>query len=104
MNAALAKALCLDWIQIKRKEGCAIEPIEKNNDEDALKQGLQAASWPGRCQVLTSLAYKNVTWYLDGAHTRESLEVVFLHDSSTNRIRLVHCGFHLLLDLMHPKH
>lgn len=33
-------------------------------------EGLESASWPGRCQVLKT---EHNTWYIDGAHTHESL-------------------------------
>ncbi|ODV61546.1 tetrahydrofolate synthase [Ascoidea rubescens DSM 1968] len=38
------------------------------------KIGLEKTQWLGRCQTLFDLAYKNLTWYLDGAHTKESIE------------------------------
>jgi folylpolyglutamate synthase len=37
-------------------------------------EGLKAAKWPGRCQTVSDPAYGNLTWFLDGAHTVESLE------------------------------
>ncbi|KAJ3573349.1 hypothetical protein NP233_g2487 [Leucocoprinus birnbaumii] len=46
-------------------------------DESELPQsfvaGLEAARWPGRCQTVVDPVHKNLTWYLDGAHTLESL-------------------------------
>ncbi|EIN10312.1 FolC bifunctional protein [Punctularia strigosozonata HHB-11173 SS5] len=38
--------------------------------------GLQNARWPGRCQTVPDPdpANAKTTWYLDGAHTKESLE------------------------------
>jgi len=35
---------------------------------------LKETKWPGRCQTVIDPKRKNVTWYLDGAHTVESLE------------------------------
>ena len=35
--------------------------------------GLKAARWPGRCQTVADPVHGNLTWYLDGAHTAESL-------------------------------
>jgi len=35
--------------------------------------GLKAARWPGRCQTVVDPIHGNLTWYLDGAHTAESL-------------------------------
>ena len=34
--------------------------------------GLKDCRWPGRCQTFTE---REVTWYMDGAHTPESLDV-----------------------------
>ncbi|KAF8663430.1 hypothetical protein AX16_001000 [Volvariella volvacea WC 439] len=36
-------------------------------------QGLQDTRWPGRCQTVVDPRNSNLTWYLDGAHTVESL-------------------------------
>lgn len=38
---------------------------------------LENARWPGRCQTVQDRSEdrKDVTWYLDGAHTVESLEL-----------------------------
>ncbi|KNZ74796.1 Folylpolyglutamate synthase [Termitomyces sp. J132] len=35
---------------------------------------LRKTRWPGRCQTIVDPNRDNVTWYLDGAHTVESLE------------------------------
>ena len=37
-------------------------------------QALEAARWPGRCQTVRDPAHAGTTWFLDGAHTLESLE------------------------------
>ncbi|KAF8556997.1 FolC bifunctional protein [Imleria badia] len=36
--------------------------------------GLENAKWPGRCQTVLDPNYSLTTWYLDGAHTVESLK------------------------------
>ncbi|KAJ7228517.1 Mur ligase [Mycena pura] len=41
---------------------------------DSFVRGLENARWPGRCQTVEDPVYTNTTWYLDGAHTLESLE------------------------------
>ncbi|KAJ7129519.1 FolC bifunctional protein [Mycena epipterygia] len=41
---------------------------------DDFVRGLENARWPGRCQTVIDPAFPNTTWYLDGAHTLESLE------------------------------
>jgi folylpolyglutamate synthase len=35
--------------------------------------GLQNVRWPGRCQTVPDPGHKGITWFLDGAHTPESL-------------------------------
>ncbi|SAM84492.1 related to tetrahydrofolylpolyglutamate synthase (met6+) [Ustilago bromivora] len=43
---------------------------------DWQKKGLEDARWPGRCQTVpTARKYLGLTWYLDGAHTTDSLSV-----------------------------
>ncbi|KAN0061144.1 Folylpolyglutamate synthetase [Thecaphora frezii] len=39
------------------------------------RQGLEQARWPGRCQTVPSKQNPEITWYLDGAHTTDSLSV-----------------------------
>lgn len=41
---------------------------------EAIVRGLERTSWPGRCQVAQDKEKEGVTWYLDGAHTVESLK------------------------------
>ena len=41
---------------------------------EPFKQGLIKTRWPGRCQVVHDSAHPQTTWFLDGAHTHESLE------------------------------
>ncbi|OAX44521.1 FolC bifunctional protein [Rhizopogon vinicolor AM-OR11-026] len=36
--------------------------------------GLKNAHWPGRCQTVLDPQQEGTKWFLDGAHTRESLE------------------------------
>lgn len=49
--------------------------------------GLEQASWPGRAQIFNS-SFKSpgITWYLDGAHTPESMTVCseWIHDEIKN--------------------
>jgi len=37
-------------------------------------EGLKAARWPGRCQTVSDPNFPPIMWFLDGAHTVESLE------------------------------
>jgi folylpolyglutamate synthase/dihydropteroate synthase len=36
--------------------------------------GLANVKWPGRCQKVSDPVQKRLNWFLDGAHTEESLE------------------------------
>ena len=41
---------------------------------ESFKRGLATTKWPGRCQTVLDPNRKDVTWYLDGAHTVESFQ------------------------------
>jgi folylpolyglutamate synthase len=40
-----------------------------------LKAGITNTRWPGRCQTIVDPVRSGVTWFLDGAHTVDSLEL-----------------------------
>ena len=40
----------------------------------AFVEGLKATKWPGRCQTVADPRFERTTWFLDGAHTLESLD------------------------------
>lgn len=42
---------------------------------DEFMAGLKHVRWDGRCQTLEKEGYENITWYIDGAHTLESVRV-----------------------------
>ncbi|KAF8076538.1 Mur ligase, partial [Lyophyllum atratum] len=67
-NAGLAVALARSFLKSRTSFA----------NESSLPQsfvaGLQETRWPGRCQTIVDPKRENVTWYLDGAHTVESLE------------------------------
>ena len=67
-NATLAVALARSFLQ-SRSEYFAKSPFFP----DAFRDGLTGARWPGRCQTVLDPKYTDLTWYLDGAHTVESL-------------------------------
>ena len=50
--------------------------------------GLRACSWPGRSQVITG---PGVTYYLDGAHTVDSIQVRCCFTCSVNCLLLFFC-------------
>jgi folylpolyglutamate synthase len=82
-NALLAVELCKTWLQ--RCKGVEFNEPQGQVPASFLK-GLKEVKWPGRGQILPVQQTKyaqdvkpntDLTWYLDGAHTAESLEVRF---------------------------
>lgn len=47
--------------------------FEESDLPESFKRGLATTKWPGRCQTVHDPNRRDVTWYLDGAHTIESL-------------------------------
>ncbi|EIE80198.1 hypothetical protein RO3G_04903 [Rhizopus delemar RA 99-880] len=74
-NALTAIELCKIWLKSMR--GIEFKEVIP----EGFKKGLKNVTWPGRGQLLdishTKYASEgtNATWFLDGAHTIESLEV-----------------------------
>ncbi|KAI8922827.1 Mur ligase [Entophlyctis helioformis] len=69
-NAAVARALCQEWIAARQAAGASVHATP-----DTIQAGLQDARWPGRCQHVRTPKFANIDWYIDGAHTPESLTV-----------------------------
>ena len=74
INAALADSLCREWILQRRTAGINIGACE-----DDIRYGLENTRWPGRAQITTFSKFPSISWYLDGAHTPESLQVCIIH-------------------------
>ncbi|KAJ3043705.1 Folylpolyglutamate synthetase [Rhizophlyctis rosea] len=70
LNAAVAVALCKEWASRRTAAGTTIDA-----PESVIVQGLAQTRWPGRGQVYVSKEYPDVKWFLDGAHTPESMLV-----------------------------
>ena len=66
-NASLAIALAS--VVLQKLGHC---PSSENILSTVIKQGLENTVWRGRCETLV---HGNATWYLDGAHTVDSLKV-----------------------------
>ncbi|KAJ7178996.1 Mur ligase [Mycena filopes] len=66
-NATLAVHLVRSFLQSRG-------PISDEVLPNDFVRGLENARWPGRCQTVQDPAFSSTTWYLDGAHTLESLE------------------------------
>lgn len=64
-NASLALAIAKDWLS---NHGYAGLP----SYEEKLAQGLRDCKWSGRCETRIE---KNLTWYIDGGHTLESIKL-----------------------------
>eukprot|EP00842_Homolaphlyctis_polyrhiza_P005233 jgi/Hompol1/5710/HPOL_002417-RA len=72
-NAAVARTMCQEWIKSRQASG---EKFSHSLDSsDWINRGLESVRWPGRCQRLTTPAYPSIEWFIDGAHTPESLQV-----------------------------
>ncbi|KAJ7368457.1 Mur ligase [Mycena albidolilacea] len=67
INATLAVHLARSFINSKSSV-----PSEVLLTDDVVR-GLENARWPGRCQTVPDPAFSNTTWYMDGAHTLESM-------------------------------
>ena len=67
-NAKLAVALAQKFLE--RHEST----VPSTNLPAAFMDGLKNAKWPGRCQTVLDPQYASTTWFLDGAHTVESLD------------------------------
>jgi len=67
LNASLAVALVKSALTSLSNSG-----YHFLNTERAIIDGLLNTRWPGRCQIIQ---VNHVKWYLDGAHTRESVQV-----------------------------
>ena len=68
-NAALAVLLAKSFLQSRTGS-----LFEESDLPESFKHGLATTKWPGRCQTIVDPTRTGVTWYLDGAHTVESLE------------------------------
>ena len=74
-NAGLAVALCREWAN-KTRQPWAEETeasFAKNEIPPDFARALAKATWPGRSQVMGDPDVDNLTFYLDGAHTIESM-------------------------------
>jgi len=87
MNASLALQLCRVWFDERRNYledvlECSVFNTIENHSPDgsilsgfeppvSLVNGVSLATWPGRCMTIER---KNVSFYLDGAHTLQSME------------------------------
>jgi len=73
INASLALRLSFTWLS---RNGYLPQEtsLEMFIASDRTRDALRKTRWPGRCQVFESLQFSNLTFFLDGAHTKESIE------------------------------
>ena len=56
--------------------------------------GLENTKWPGRCQTVLDPNHSSTTWYLDGAHTDESLKCCiewFASVGTSEQVSVIQC-------------
>ncbi|TFK29368.1 tetrahydrofolylpolyglutamate synthase [Coprinopsis marcescibilis] len=72
-NANLAVHLTREFLKVKQV------PLDINKESLSVAEieGLTSTRWPGRCQEVVDPRRTNTTWFLDGAHTVESLRCCF---------------------------
>ncbi|PWZ03693.1 FolC bifunctional protein [Testicularia cyperi] len=82
-NASLALELVNVFLESEAGQALfAASPFRPDSGDKAhpllapwQRKGLELARWPGRCQTVPSSTHKDLTWFLDGAHTTDSLGV-----------------------------
>ncbi|EJD53691.1 tetrahydrofolylpolyglutamate synthase [Auricularia subglabra TFB-10046 SS5] len=98
LNATLAVHLASAFIAAK--DGTP-EPDLTAGLPQPFIDGLTRARWPGRCQRVADPQHPGLTWFLDGAHTKESLkcciewyaspEQTFSTSTRTLRVLIFNC-------------
>uniref|UniRef100_A0A336KWZ9 Folylpolyglutamate synthase n=1 Tax=Culicoides sonorensis TaxID=179676 RepID=A0A336KWZ9_CULSO len=78
LNTSLAIQLAMNWMHHNLEIGMGNGNILQEDYKIVTKipekvvQGIEKCFWPGRCQLLQ---YQSMNFYLDGAHTSESIQV-----------------------------
>ena len=81
VNASLAVELVKEWATKTKHKGI-LDAMEKEREKkpeaklvlpETFRRGLEKTTWPGREQIVRDEHSKNLTFYLDGAHTEESM-------------------------------
>lgn len=75
INASVAIAVCASHLQ---KMGYSNLPDPHNKDTalpEEFVRGLEQVRLGGRCEIRPDNAHKDMTWYIDGGHTLESIEM-----------------------------
>lgn len=74
LNAALAVALCSAWETATPRPGIPHPFPTSTQVPLSYAKGLAKCAWPGRGQTLQDTREPMLTYFLDGAHTKESLQ------------------------------
>jgi len=87
INAGLAVALCRTWANATKAPWAeaAEAYLAKNILPPLFREGLAKTEWAGRSQTLGDPDVENLTFYLDGAHTIESMRHSAEWFASTSR-------------------
>ncbi|KAN0126924.1 FolC bifunctional protein [Russula decolorans] len=86
-NARLAAILSQKFLELKESAA------PQKTLPATFIEGLKAARWPGRCQTVGDPTFPPIMWFLDGAHTVESLECcIEWFVSPTAALRTVSAG------------
>lgn len=88
LNASLAIHLAACWLDKYR--GTNILQTIKDADgvlPQNLIDGLASCRWPGRFQIAPDPSHKSIIYFMDGAHTKESIQLAteWFVEESTNR-------------------
>jgi folylpolyglutamate synthase len=100
INASLALQLCHIWLENRTKSAEDRERLTSLTADAAVRdcpafqitslmaEGLKACNWPGRTQQISG---PGITYYLDGAHTDQSIQVCadwFIKESAAEEARI----------------
>lgn len=87
-NAAVAVKICQQHLKF-----LGIADIDLQNLPQQVISGLESARWDGRCQILQNVQnFDRVSWFIDGAHTLESINVAsswFKSESTKTKVSRV---------------
>lgn len=76
LNASLAVHLAACWLD----KNCNMRILESLNDEKyqlpaSFVDGLEHCEWPGRFQISSDPSHDSIVYFMDGAHTKESIQL-----------------------------
>lgn len=75
-NAALAVKLAATRLERSGVGADELPNYEASLLPDKFIKGLEETQWPGRCQIIKNKpGFEKINWYIDGAHTLESIAV-----------------------------